>query len=181
MVQSKCESCQVGRRKWGLSFYPVRLYSPRLTIFFLPLFQLSKQEAWGPAKWLFICPLHQQVSVPPLAQITSTTEQISLGSSVIYCQPPPSDHKIRFLDVERDLLSRAACPKKHGFPFFLPRSFASVEHCVAAVGALAVRHGAEPRDGAAEPRPCTSPPWNRSPCPGQPDMDQGTQVPPSAN
>lgn len=79
-----------------------------------PLFHLSKQKAQGQrAVHLPLCTSIYQC----LTQITSTTEEISAGSSVIYWQPPPPGHRTPFLAVERDSLSRAPWPEKFRSPF----------------------------------------------------------------
>lgn len=119
-----------GEEKAGPKFLSRQALQSLFDFFFLPSFTFpSRKLRVQPNSWLSIS-LHQQISVPLLAQITSTTEQISPGSSVVYWQPPPLGHKPQFLGVERDSLSSAACPKKCQVSFFLPRSFISAEYAV---------------------------------------------------
>lgn len=75
MVQLKCKSCQVGRRKQGPSFYPGRLYSPCLTFFFFPLspFQVGSSGSSQTAGYLspytsrYQCPSSLRLP-PPLSK-----------------------------------------------------------------------------------------------------------------
>lgn len=117
MVQSKCDSCHVGRKEWHLSFYPVSLYSLCLTIF-LTSFVFPIESSRSSQTAVYLPPYPSRYQCLSSLKTTSIIEQISWGSSVFYWQSPPSGHKIWSLGAERDLQSRAACAKKRSYPFF---------------------------------------------------------------
>lgn len=80
--------------------------------FFFLSFTFPSRKLRVQSKGCLSTSLHQQITVPFLALITYVAEQISPCFPEIYWQPFSSGHKIWFLGVERDLLSRAACSKE---------------------------------------------------------------------
>lgn len=120
VVRSGWESCQVRRRKRGLSFCPL---SPCLPTFSpLSPFQAGSSGSSQAPVHLPLCTSRYQC----LPRISSCPEEISPGSSVLYWQPPPAGHRSQFLGVERDSLSRAM-HRNSGLLFALPRSPISAE------------------------------------------------------
>lgn len=119
-----------GEEKVGPEILSSQAFQSLLDYFLPPLSPFQVGSSGSSQRAVYLPPYNEQVSVPLLAQITSTAEQISLGSPAINWRPPLSGHKIQFVGVERDLLSRAPCPKNADLLFFFYLE-ASSQHCVA--------------------------------------------------